>query len=171
MTGRMALGATVIRPLAAVAGTEVWIGKDRRGGNRQSSRGEGQGQHLPTHGNLLDALIAPMGLPAKPYSEPPLLAEPRKVAPAFAPVSRRGERDPALGKDWRLAVQAPLGVAQPTLLPQSTSSRRTRRRRHPLGEAASVSAILLECCSNEYGGTENAALPYGQAGGFHRGDA
>lgn len=88
MTGRMTLGAAVVRPLAAVAGPEVRIGKDRGRWNRQRSHGEGQGQHLSTHGNLLSALIAPTGLPAKTYSEPPLLAELMNVALGQPSMSR-----------------------------------------------------------------------------------
>jgi len=50
MTRGMTLGARVVRPLAAVAGTEVRIGEDRRRRDGQSPGGEGESQHLPTHG-------------------------------------------------------------------------------------------------------------------------
>lgn len=94
MTGGMTLGTTVVWPLAAVAGTEVRVAKGRRRWNRQSAYGERQGQHLPTHGNLLNTLSAPAGLPDRPYSEPPLLAD-RSTIPQcrFKCQARNGAAD------------------------------------------------------------------------------
>lgn len=86
MTGRMTLGTTIVWPLAAVAGTEVRVAKGRRRRNRQSAYGERQGQHLPTHGYLLNALIAPTGLPDELYSEPPLLADRSTITSAGSSV-------------------------------------------------------------------------------------
>jgi Domain of unknown function (DUF6766) len=53
VTGGMALGASVVRPLAAIAGTKVRVTKGRRRRDRQGAYRERQGQHLLTHGNLL----------------------------------------------------------------------------------------------------------------------
>lgn len=52
VTGGMTLGTRIVRALAAVAGTEIWIAKGRRRWNRQSAYGKRQSHHLLTHASL-----------------------------------------------------------------------------------------------------------------------
>jgi hypothetical protein len=82
------------------------------------------------------------------------------VASFHRPWSMNPILDPRCGRDLAAAL-AQLAASTPRCADKTLLSEATIHG----------CPFLLECHSNEYRETENAALPYGQAGGFHRGDA